>query len=88
MRATGIVRKIDGLGRIVLPKEMRKVRGMEVDDPIKFFSEGEYIVIRKYLVNCIYCGQTADVEYYKGKPICKSCAMDFIKHHQKEEEGL
>jgi transcriptional pleiotropic regulator of transition state genes len=76
MKATGIVRKIDDLGRIVIPKETRKVLGIEAGDSIEIFTEGETLILKKYEPYCIFCGEASGVVEYKGKKICKSCLKE------------
>lgn len=73
MKATGVVRKVDELGRIVLPVELRRTLGIEVKDPLEIFVEGESIVLKAYRPCCIFCGEVDDVEEFNGKKICKKC---------------
>ena len=75
MKATGIVRKIDELGRIVLPKELRDNLGIEEGTPLEIFVDGEFIMIRKYAPGCIFCGEETSSEY-QGKKVCESCRAD------------
>ena len=74
MRSTGIVRKVDQLGRIVLPKELRKTLGIEEDKTVMaIYVEGEEIILKKYEPCCIFCRESRNVIEYKGKLICKDC---------------
>lgn len=73
MKATGIVRQLDKLGRIVLPKELRKVFNIENEDYLEIYVENDKIVLKKYAPTCIFCGSSTDVEEYKGKNVCRSC---------------
>ena len=73
MKATGVVRRIDELGRIVLPMEMRRTLGIEEKDPIEIFVDGENIVLKKYEEACIFCESTKDLKKYKGKNVCAKC---------------
>ena len=73
MKATGIVRKLDQLGRIVIPKELRNTFYLKEDDPIEIFVDGNDIILRKYQPACIFCNDASDVIQYEGKNICKSC---------------
>lgn len=75
MRATGIVRKVDSLGHIVLPQELRRNLEIDIKDPLEIFVDGEKIVLRKHEPACIFCGNAADV-HYKGKLICEKCLSD------------
>ena len=73
MKSTGIVRKVDELGRIVLPIEMRRTLGIGERESLEMFTEGESIVLRKYSPACLFCGSTRDNVEYRGKRVCKSC---------------
>lgn len=73
MKSTGIVRKVDELGRIVLPIELRRTLGIEEKDRIEIFVDGESIILRKYQPACIFCDNAKDVINYKGKNICPDC---------------
>ena len=69
MKSTGIVRKVDELGRIVLPIELRRTLGIEEKDRIEIFVDGESIILRKYQPACIFCDNAKDIINYKGKNI-------------------
>ena len=73
MKSTGIVRKVDELGRIVLPIELRRTLGIEEKDRIEIFVDGESIILRKYQPACIFCDNAKDIINYKGKNICPDC---------------
>ena len=73
MKSTGMVRKLDNLGRIVLPIEMRKTMGIELKDAIEIFADGSNIVLRKYEAGCIFCGEARDTVLFRGKRVCKRC---------------
>jgi len=73
MKSTGIVRKVDELGRIVLPIELRRTLGIEEKDRIDIFVDGESIILRKYQPACIFCDNAKDIINYKGKNICPDC---------------
>ena len=76
MKATGIVRHIDELGRIVIPKEMRKKMEISSNDPVEIFVEGDHILLAKYAPTCIFCGGTEDVTFFKDKKICRICRKE------------
>ena len=80
MKATGIVRHIDELGRIVVPKEMRRVLGIANGDPVEIKTDGDSIVISKYHHACNLCGESLGVTIceFKGKNICNVC-LDELK---------
>lgn len=73
MKSTGIMRKVDELGRIVLPIELRRTLGIEEKDRIEIFVDGESIILRKYQPACIFCDNAKDIINYKGKNICPDC---------------
>lgn len=73
MKSTGIVRKIDELGRLVLPMEIRKTMGIKEKDSIEIFTDEDRIVLRKYQPACVFCGDASDVIYFEGKRICPKC---------------
>ena len=56
MKSTGIVRKVDELGRIVLPIELRRTMGIEVKDALEIYVDGDHIVLKKYEPSCVFCG--------------------------------
>jgi transcriptional pleiotropic regulator of transition state genes len=76
MKATGIVRKVDVLGRIVLPIELRKNLDIEKEDPIEIYVDGDYILLKKYAPACIFCGNAKDVKRVRDKNICDECLKE------------
>ncbi len=76
MKATGIVRKLDVLGRIVIPMELRKTFDLQINDPIEIFMDGGDIILRKYQPSCIFCGEANEVQQIRGKNVCKACLQD------------
>ena len=79
MKSTGIIRKVDELGRIVLPKEMRTTFDIKERDPIEIFVEGDNIILKKYNPTCVFCGNSENIYIYSGKNICKNCLDDLKK---------
>ena len=73
MKSTGIVRDIDKVGRVVIPKELRNTLQIADNDPIEFFTDGDNIIIRPYKPACIFCNSAKDVITYQEKRICRSC---------------
>lgn len=73
MKATGIVRKLDQLGRIVIPKELRNTFDLKENDPIEIFVDGNDIILRKYQPACVFCNDATEVIQFGGKNICKTC---------------
>ena len=76
MKSLGIVRKVDELGRIVLPIETRKRLGLEPKDPVEIFVEKDRVILKKYEPSCIFCGDSNNIVIYKEKRICKNCLSD------------
>ncbi len=74
MKSTGIVRRVDELGRVVIPIELRNKFGIAEKDPIEIYVEGSNIILRKYEPNCVFCGNTKNLLEYKDKLICEKCA--------------
>lgn len=79
MKSTGIVRRVDELGRIVIPMEIRKTLGIAEKDPLEIFVDGEQIILRKYQASCIFCDEAENLEVYKGKNICQKCKGKIAK---------
>lgn len=73
MKSTGIVRKVDDLGRIVIPKELRDILGISTKDPLEIFTSEHTIILRKYRPFCSICNQDGEYRNYKGKRICTEC---------------
>lgn len=73
MKSTGIVRRLDPLGRVVVPKELRNMLYLDAKDPVEVFTENDTIILRKYEPQCVLCGQMKDTKNFKGKLICASC---------------
>ncbi len=74
MKSTGIIRRVDELGRVVIPIEIRNQFNIIEKDPIEIYVEGSSIVLKKFEENCIFCGNTKDLLSYNDKLICKKCA--------------
>ncbi|XOS94741.1 AbrB/MazE/SpoVT family DNA-binding domain-containing protein [Brevibacillus laterosporus] len=74
MKSTGIVRKIDELGRIVIPAEIRNTQGLTYGTPMELFVDEDQIILRKYEPGCVLCGSVQNLKTHKsGKKICKKC---------------
>ena len=73
MKSTGIIRRVDELGRVVIPMEIRKQFNIVEKDPIEIYVEGSCIVLKKYEPNCIFCGNTKNLVEYKDKLVCDKC---------------
>lgn len=75
MKSTGIVRKVDELGRVVIPIELRRTLGIDEKDALEIYVDNEKIILRKYEPACVFCGNASDVQHYKGKMVCRECAI-------------
>lgn len=73
MKSTGIVRRVDELGRIVLPIELRRTLDIEEKDSLEIYVDGSSIILRKYQPSCIFCDNSDNTVSFKGKMICKDC---------------
>lgn len=73
MKSTGIVRKVDELGRVVLPIELRRTLDINEKDSLEIFVEGNQIILKKYEPACIFCQSSSDIKTFGGKNICKKC---------------
>ena len=73
MKSTGMVRKVDELGRIVLPAEIRQNMDIQVKDSLEIFTENERIILQKYRPSCIFCNNVDQVVYFNDKRICTEC---------------
>ena len=73
MKSTGIIRRVDELGRVVIPIELRNKFGIAEKDPIEIFVDGSNIVLKKFEPNCIFCGNSKKLSEYKDKLVCDKC---------------
>lgn len=76
MKATGIVRKVDELGRIVIPIELRRNLNISIHDPIEIFVDEDFIMLKKYEPACIFCGNAKDIRMIHGKNVCTNCISE------------
>ncbi len=76
MKSTGIVRKVDELGRVVLPIELRRTLDIAEKDALEIFVDDANIILKKYEPACIFCGDAKNVINYKGKNICSVCMKE------------
>ena len=79
MKTTGIVRKVDELGRIVLPIELRRSLDIEERDALEIYLEGDRIILHKHENCCLFCGAVSGIASYKGKLVCRSC-IRYLAH--------
>ncbi|QRF22332.1 AbrB/MazE/SpoVT family DNA-binding domain-containing protein [Alicyclobacillus sp. TC] len=76
VKSTGIVRKVDELGRVVIPIELRRTLGIGEKDALEIYVDGDRIILKKYEPACIFCGQADEIVHFKGKNICPSCISE------------
>ena len=77
MKSTGIIRKVDELGRIVLPIELRRTLGIAVHDEMEIYIENDQVILRKYEHSCVFCTSTQNLVQYKGKCVWNKCIYNF-----------
>ena len=73
MKSTGIVRKVDELGRVVIPIELRRMLDIAEKDGLEIYVDGDKIILRKYEPACVFCGNAYNVEHFRGKKVCRNC---------------
>ncbi len=73
MKSTGIIRKVDELGRIVLPIEIRRTLDIAERDELEIFMDNDQIVLQKFEPSCIFCASSRDLVSYRGKNVCQEC---------------
>ncbi len=76
MHSTGIFRRIDSLGRFVLPKELRKSLNLKQDDYLQIFLDGDAIVLKKSQLSCVLCGNPEELVDFHGKKLCRQCLQE------------
>lgn len=84
MKSTGVIRRVDELGRVVIPIEIRTQFRISEKDPIEIYVDGTSIVLKKYEPNCIFCGCSKKLLEFGGKMICKKCANNIYKISEEE----
>lgn len=73
MKPIGVVRKVDQLGRIVLPKSLRRRYEMNEGDPVEILVQGDHIILEKYKPKCVFCTSDDQVGEFKGRHVCRAC---------------
>ena len=87
MKSTGIVRKIDELGRIVLPMELRNKLKIKEKDPMEIYVDGSSIILKKFESTCTFCGNKKNLISYKDKLICDKCLNSMLKISEEQKKG-
>lgn len=86
MKSIGVVRNLDQLGRVVLPKELRKSMDIKEGQPLEIYTEGEAIILKKYQPGCHCCGDVNVKATILGVKLCNNCINEFNKARKKVEE--
>lgn len=73
MKTTGIIRKVDSLGRIVLPSQLRRTMGLKAGDDVEILVDDGRIILQKFSPACIFCGGSQSLVSYRGKVVCRAC---------------
>ncbi len=76
MKSTGIVRRVDDLGRVVIPKETRQIFSINEKDSLEIFTDEDMILLKKYSPGCMFCNNVKNLTVFKGKHICEDCRQD------------
>ena len=80
MKSTGIIRKVDELGRIVLPIELRRTLDIEERDELEIYMENDRIVLQKFEPACLFCGSSRSLISYRGKNVCQNCVSKMAEY--------
>ena len=80
MKSTGIIRKVDELGRIVLPIEIRRTLDIQEKDELEIFMENDQIVLQKFEPSCIFCASSEGLVSYHGKTVCQECIQNMSRY--------
>ena len=79
MKSTGIVRKVDELGRVVIPIELRRTLDIDIKDSLEIYVDGNIIMLKKYEPACVFCGDAKSITQFKEKNICRNCIKALAK---------
>lgn len=89
MKATGMVRNVDNLGRVVVPKELRTTLGIENGDPVEIFVDGEKVVLKKYQPGCHVCAAVeGEMSHFYGRLICDKCVKEISERAEQIMQGM
>ena len=86
MKSTGMIRRVDELGRVVIPKEIRNKLDISEKDPIEIFIDGNSIVLKKFESGCVFCNSSKDLTVYKDKFFCRKCLAKINSLIENEDE--
>lgn len=79
MKNTGVCKTVDDLGRIVLPKEIRKSLGFDIRSSVELYVEGDSLIIKKAKSHCVFCATNDNLVDYNGKMVCQDCINNLKK---------
>ena len=79
MKSTGMIRRVDELGRIVLPIEIRRIMGISERDALVISMNENEIVMRKHEPICLFCGNNRNLKEFRGKIVCSECIREMNK---------
>lgn len=79
MNNTGMIRRVDELGRLVIPIEIRNRFDIKEKDPMEIYVDEDSIIIKKYETNCLFCGETENLIEFHKKLVCKKCINQLLK---------
>lgn len=79
MKTTGIVRQVDGLGRVVLPIELRRSLDIQERDQVEIYLDGDRVILKKHETACLFCGNSRGLSEYKGKVVCRECIKNLYQ---------
>lgn len=82
IKSTGVVRKVDELGRVVIPIELRRTLGIDEKDALEIYVDHEKIILKKYEPGCIFCGNAEDIVNFHGKNVCQTCLANMTRESQ------
>lgn len=86
VKATGIVRSVDSLGRIVLPKELRRTLGIQEDSSMEIYMDNDAIILKKYAPACIFCSSMEDVREFHRRLVCGACRAELAAMDAAQKE--
>jgi transcriptional pleiotropic regulator of transition state genes len=81
MKSTGIVRKVDELGRVVLPIELRRTLDIGEKEAVEIYVQDDSVILRKYESSCIFCGNAKDIRTFREKHICQNCISELANNN-------
>ncbi len=84
MKETGIIRRVDELGRIVLPIELRRNLDIAERDELEIYVDGDNVILRKHEASCIFCDSSRGLYQYQGKHVCSGCIQALRRLYEED----